>query len=99
MPPRHPMRDADEREDMPLAEETPEKSLTLDLDAPTLDLAFSTLCQALLGHPTVQDNMASYSHLEDLLGWYANGNHGVAWQHAIQILEGVINTPLMSTTR
>lgn len=87
------------QESTDLMPETQDKSLMIAMESPTLDTAFTVLCAALLAHEALQENLPAYSHVEEILGWYANGNHGIAWQHAIQILEGVINTPLMTTAR
>lgn len=61
---------------------------------PTLDLAFTTLCRAM--ELPLGDNLPALARLEEIQIWYANGNHAVSWQHAIMLLEQVLDTPLRS---
>jgi len=42
----------------------------------------------------LEDDLPSQLHVEEILGWHANGNVGIAWAHAILILEQVIGVRL-----
>lgn len=61
---------------------------------PTLDDAFMTLCMAM--EPRLDENMPALMHCQEIQGWFQNGNYQIAWQHAIQLLEGVLGVPLMT---
>jgi hypothetical protein len=63
--------------------------------APTLDDAFFVLCRALLAQ--LDDNMPERLHVQQVMGFYVDGNTTVWWAHAIAVLEGVVGTSL--TTR
>lgn len=56
--------------------------------APSLDEAFHTLCRAL--YPLLADDMPAQMHSNDIRAIYADGNHFVAWRHAILLLEQVL---------
>lgn len=85
------------------AEESPEVSETAQdddeqadadehEDAPTLDDAFFALARALLPH--LEENMPMYTHVQECMGVYANGNTTIAWGRVLAILEGVLGTVL-----
>lgn len=59
---------------------------------PTLDEAFVALCQAMSAR--LEENVPAQMHVEEIMGWHADGNHAVAWAHAILVLEQVLNVPL-----
>lgn len=59
---------------------------------PTMDEAFHTLCRAMAVR--LDENEPARLHCDDIRGWYANGNHVVAWTHAVQLLEGVLGATL-----
>jgi len=59
---------------------------------PTLDVAFVLLCQAMIVR--LEDDLPAQLHAEEIMGWHANGNTGVAWAHAILLLEQVIGVRL-----
>jgi len=59
---------------------------------PTLDAAFVLLCQAMIVR--LEDDLPAQLHAEEIMGWHANGNTGVAWAHAVLLLEQVIGVRL-----
>ena len=59
---------------------------------PTLDAAFVLLCQAMIAR--LEEDLPAQLHAEEIMGWHANGNVGVAWAHAILLLEQVIGVRL-----
>ena len=65
--------------------------ITSTTDA-TLDSAFMMLCDALKTH--LDDDLPAQLHCDEIQGWYANGNHGIAWAHAVQILERVVGAKM-----
>ncbi len=66
------------------------------MEPPTLGGAFFMLCEAML--PLLEDDLPEQLHVEQIMGFYANGNHAVAWTHAVLILEKVIGVPLRGMT-
>ena len=61
-------------------------------EVPTLDDAFHMLCQAM--EARFADNMPAQMHAGEIMGWYDNGNVVAAWQHAVQLLEQVLDAKL-----
>lgn len=55
---------------------------------PTLDDAFATLAGALL--PLLEEDIPTRLHLQEVMGWHADGNQIVSWQHLAHLLEGVL---------
>ncbi len=60
---------------------------------PTLQEAFTALCQAL--EPLLEESLPDQMHCQEIQGWYANGNHGISWAHAVQLLEQVLGQKLL----
>ncbi|HEY5867085.1 MAG TPA: hypothetical protein VI542_16305 [Candidatus Tectomicrobia bacterium] len=60
--------------------------------AATLDGAFTLLCEALKAR--LEDDLPAQLHCDEIQGFYANGNHTIAWGHAILHLEQVLGAPL-----
>ena len=61
--------------------------------APTLQDAFTTLCCAM--EPLLEESLPDQTHCQEIQGWYANGNHGISWAHAVQLLEQVLGQKLL----
>ena len=61
-------------------------------ETPTLAEAFTMLCQALSAQ--LEDDLPAQLHCDEIQGWHANGNEGVAWQHAVQMLERVVGVKM-----
>lgn len=80
-------------------EETPEMPVApvqgeaaLELAPPTLEDAFRILCEAMMPH--LEDNVPAYSHCLEIQRWHADGNHAIAFRHAIHLLEGILGVDL-----
>ena len=58
----------------------------------TLDEAFMLLCRGMIEQ--LEDDVPAQLHVEEMQGWYTNGNVAVAWAHAILVLEQVLGVPL-----
>ena len=58
----------------------------------TLDEAFMLLCRGMI--EKLEDDVPAQLHVEEMQGWYTNGNVAVAWAHAILVLEQVLGVPL-----
>lgn len=61
-------------------------------ESPSFDEAFMMLGKALVHH--FADNIPAQLHAEEIQIWHINGNHVVAWQHAIQLLEQALDAKL-----
>jgi hypothetical protein len=72
-------------------EETPWASLPPT--APSLEAAFTCLCEALL--PYLEDNVPAYSHVVETMAIFADGNHAIGWGRMVLVLEGALGTPLV----
>ena len=59
---------------------------------PTLENVFYMLCQALV--EACKDNLGMSLHAEEIQGWYMDGNHTVAWAHAVMLLEQTLGQRL-----
>lgn len=59
---------------------------------PTMAMAFMTLCQAM--EPCFEDQIPEQVRCQEIMGWYDNGNHLVAWKEAVRMLEQVIGAGL-----
>ena len=57
-----------------------------------LDEAFMLLCRGMIER--LEDDVPAQLHVEEIQGWYSNGNVAVAWAHAILVLEQVLGVPL-----
>lgn len=64
-------------------------------EPPTLDDAFTVLCQAMVAR--LDDNLPAQVHAQEVQAWFANGpaNHRAAWQHAVWLLEQVLGYALV----
>lgn len=60
--------------------------------APTLEAAFTLLCQAMEAHYV--DDVPTALRCQEIQGWYANGNVVVGWREAIRLLEQMLGLPL-----
>ena len=65
--------------------------ITSTTDA-TLDNAFTMLCEAL--KERLDDDLPAQLHCDEIQGWYANGNEGVAWAARGQLLERVVGVKI-----
>ena len=72
----------------PVVEVSPVASAPREESAPTLDDAFHTLCRAL--YPLLEDDMPAQMHSNEIRAIYTDGNHGIAWTHAVMLLEQVL---------
>ena len=54
----------------------------------TLDAAFMLLCRAMMAN--LEEDVPSLMHVEEIMGWYVNGNHAIAWTHAVDTLGRVV---------
>lgn len=70
----------------------PETPASVPLAPPTLDEAFHTLCQAL--YPLLDEDLPRQMRSEEIRGWYQDGNHAIAWTHAMMLLESVLGVRL-----
>ena len=61
-------------------------------EPPTLGDAFRVLCEAMIPH--LEDNVPAQLKCEEIQIWHANGNHAVAWTHAILLLEGILGVSI-----
>jgi hypothetical protein len=66
----------------------PERTITSEAAAPTLDEAFHTLCKAL--YPLLEDDIPSQMHSNDIRAMYEDGNRVIGWTHAVMLLEQVL---------
>ena len=89
MPPRR----KDVAESIPeIVAETSAEMVDTVIEPPTLHDAFYVLCTAMETH--LEDNQPAYMLCREIQAWYMNGNHQVAYQRAIQLLEGILGVPL-----
>lgn len=82
-------------DEMDLVQEPPKKAAVAPAVV-TLHDAFYLLCNAML--PLLEDNLPAYMHCQEIQGWMTDGgtNGPIAWQHAVQVLEGVLGVKLGS---
>ena len=60
-------------------------------EPPSLDLAFSTLCKALLKDHL--EDLPDIANVREIQIRYADGHHTLAWHQIWGVLEGVVGTP------
>ena len=74
--------------------ESPMVEAVIPAHLPTLDEAFTALCDALAAHWDAADNMPLYLRCQELAIVYDNGNHAYSWLHLITVLEQALGAPL-----
>lgn len=64
---------------------------------PTLDIAFHTLAEAVKAQLSPEDDYPNLFRVHESQKRYSDGHHALAWQHVIEILEGVLGKPIRQT--
>jgi hypothetical protein len=60
-------------------------------EPPSLDLAFSTLCKALLNNHL--EDLPDIAYVREIQMRYSDSHHALAWKQIWNVLEGVVGTP------
>lgn len=61
---------------------------------PTILQAFVDLAHAMEHEYVQREDLPAAARCQTIRIWADDGNHVVAWQHAVQLLEGIIGQPL-----
>lgn len=77
--------------------ENPAGDVVEEILPPTLDIAFHTLAEAIKAQLSPEDDYPNLFRVHEAQKRYSDGHHALAWQHVIEILEGVLGKPIRQT--